>query len=129
MKPSNIIRNRTEQTIHNLKFNYDKLNDLLYAYKENSSVYTNIIIGNFHLEFNKDNELVGIEILNATDILAEYNIPNKFLESIQKMNLKIVTNGNSMLIFLILSTTTETKSATITLNNLEIPIMKEIAKA
>lgn len=129
MKQSNITRNRKEQFIGNLEFNYDKLNDLLYVYKKNSNVYSNVMIGDFHLEFNRNNELVGIEVLNASEILGEYGIPLKILENIKKVDLKVITRGNSLLVFMIIDSMDQTKSATITMNNLEAPIMEAIAFA
>ncbi len=51
MKQLNTIRNRTESFIKNLKFHYDELNDLLYIYKDDSKVYSNVMVGEFHLEF------------------------------------------------------------------------------
>ncbi len=130
MKRSSTTRNRREQHIKGLKFSYDKLNDLLYVYKENSSVYSNVMIGEFHLEFNKDWEVVGIEVLKASEILGEYGIPKKILENIQKVNLKVVSSNNSLIVFLIIQATEkEAHSATITMNNLEAPIMQQIAEA
>ena len=54
MRLSNITRNRREYLIKKLKFNYDKDNDLFYTYKEDSQVYSNVMIGDFHIEFNKN---------------------------------------------------------------------------
>ncbi len=130
MKQSNIIRNRKEQFIGNLEFKYDELNDLLYVYKKSSSVYSNVMIGDFHIEFNKSSELVGVEVLNASDILGEYGIPLKILRNMKKVDLKVVTAGNSLLVFMIVySMDDQTKSATITLNHSENQIMKAIASA
>jgi len=129
MRQSSIIRNRVQHFISNLKFNYDNLNNLLYVYKKNSSVYSNVIIGDFHLEFDKNGELAGVEILNASDILKEYDIPKKILENIEKVNLKVVTSNNSLLVFLIIHSMNQEKSATITMNNLEAPLMQAIASA
>src|SRR3989344_4287656 len=102
MKQSNTTRNRKEHFIGNLEYNYDELNDLLYIYKKNSNVFSNVMIGDFHLEFNKESEIVGIEILNASDILSEYDIPLEILKNINKVDLKVVTSGNSLLIFIII---------------------------
>ncbi len=129
MKQLNITKNRKEHFIRNLKFNYDELNDLLYVYKKDSSVYSNVMIGDFHLEFNKNCELVGIEILNASDILSEYEIPLKILKNINKIDLKVVTSGNLLLVFMIVYSMDQAKLATITMNNLEAPIMQAIASA
>jgi len=129
MKQSNTTRNRKEHFIGNLEYNYDELNDLLYIYKKNSNVFSNVMIGDFHLEFNKESEIVGIEILNASDILSEYDIPLEILKNINKVDLKVVTSGNSLLIFIIICSKNQTKSAAITMNNLEAPIMAAIEAA
>jgi uncharacterized protein YuzE len=129
MRQLNTIRNRKESFIRNLKFHYDELNDLLYAYKENSAVYSNVMIGEFHLEFNKNKELVGIEILKASDILKEYGISQAILKNIQKVDLKAVINNNSLLVFITIYSKGQHKSAAITMSNLESPIMRAIASA
>jgi uncharacterized protein YuzE len=129
MKQSNIIRNRKEKLIRNLKFHYDELNDLLYVYKENSAVYSNVVIGEFHLEFNKNKELVGIEILKASEILKEFGISETLLKNIQKVDLKAVTNNNSLLVFITIYSNGKHKSAAITMSNLESPVMRAIASA
>ncbi len=129
MRQLNIIRNRKERLIRNLKFYYDELNDLLYIYKDNSTVYSNVMIGEFHLEFNKTKELVGVEILKASDILKEYDIPQEILKDIQKIDLKVVVTNNSLLVFIVVYSKDQQRSATITMNNLESPIMQAIASA
>jgi uncharacterized protein YuzE len=129
MRQSNTTRNRKEHFISKLEFNYDEINDLLYVYKKDSSVYSNVMIGDFHLEFDKDIELIGIEVLNASDILKEYDIPQKILKNISKIELKVVARGNSLLIFMIIHSMGKSRSATITMNNLEMPIMDAIAAA
>ena len=129
MRQLNIIRNRKESFIKNLKFHYDELNDLLYIYKDNSTVYSNVMIGEFHLEFNKTKELVGVEILKASDILKEYDIPQTILKDIHKVDLKVVVTNNSLLVFIIITSKDQQRSATITMSNLESPIMQAIVSA
>jgi len=87
------------------------------------------MIGDFHLEFNKNSDLVGVEILNASNILKEYNISKKILENIDEVSLKAISKNNSLLIFLTIHSMNQEKSAAITMNNLEPPIMKAIASA
>lgn len=129
MKPLNITQNRKEYYIRKLKFSYDKLNDLLYIYNENTSVFSNVMIGEFHLEFNKDKEVVGVEILKASDILEEYSISKKILENIENVEIKVVVRNNSLLVFLVIRALNQEKSAAITMNSLESPIMQAIASA
>jgi uncharacterized protein YuzE len=129
MKRSNITRNRKEYLIRKLEFSYDESNDLLYVYKRKASVYTNVMIGEFHIEFDKGGEVVGVEVLRASDLLGEYGISRKILENIKEATLKVVVKGNSLLIFLMVSALNEEKTATITLNNVESKIMKSVAEA
>ena len=126
MKQPNIIGNRKEYVLKNLKYSYDKLNDLFYAYKENSSIFSNVIIGEFHLEIDKEGSIVGIEILGASGLLEEYGITKELLEDMQDVIMKIVSRNNSLIVFLIIKTQKIEKSATITMNNLNSPIIKAI---
>ncbi|MAG20360.1 hypothetical protein CL618_02920 [archaeon] len=127
MKQLNITRSRKEYIIKDLKFNYDKLNDLLYVYRENSNVYTNIVVGEFHLEFDKEGEIVGMEILKASELLSEYGILKKSLENIENVSFKVVVNNNSLLVFLGINALNEEKSATITMSDIKSPIMQVVA--
>lgn len=74
MKRPNITGNRRQYNLKDLKFHYDKANDLLYAYKEDSQVYSTVVIGEFHLEIDRKMGLVGLEVLNASDILREFGM-------------------------------------------------------
>lgn len=129
MRRLNIIGNRKGYFIRNLKFRYDRLNDLFYAYKEDSSVYSNVMIGEFHLEFDKEGSIVGIEILKASDILGAYGIQKKLLENIDDASMKVVVKDSLLLVFLTIHALKQEKSAAITINNLESPIMKAVAEA
>ena len=127
MKRLNTTGNRREYLIKGLKFNYDNLNDLLYVYKENSSVYANVVIGDFHVEFSKEWQVVGIEILNASDLLGEYDVSKDMLENIKKIEIKIVNRDNSLLIFLMIASLADVERAVpITMNNFESPIMQAL---
>jgi uncharacterized protein YuzE len=129
MKRSSITRNRKEKMIRNLDFNYDKPNDLLYVYSKKGSVYTNVVVGEFHIEFSREGEVVGVEVLNASDLLKEYGISKRLLENITSVALKIVVRGSSLLVFMIISALNEERTATITLNNLDSPLMKAVTEA
>ena len=127
MKRLNTTGNRSEYLIKGLKFNYDNLNDLLYVYKENSSVYANVVIGDFHVEFSKEWQVVGMEILNASDLLGEYDVSKDMLENIKKIEIKIVNRDNSLLIFLMIASLADVERAVpITMNNFESPIMQAL---
>ena len=127
MRQSNTTRSKREYTVKNLKFDYDKSNDLLYVYKEDSSVYANVIIGEFHIELDKEGNVVGVEVLNASELLSEYGVNKDLLVNMKKTELKIVVRNNSLLIFLMISSLIEEKSIPITMNDLESPIMRAMA--
>jgi len=129
MKRSNITRNRKEKMVRDLEFNYDKLNDLLYVFKKKASVYTNVVVGEFHIEFSREGDVVGVEVLRASDLLKEYGISKRLLENIKGVTLKVVVQGSSLLVFLIISALNEEKTATITMNNLTSPMMKAVTEA
>src|SRR3989338_1629636 len=124
MKQASITNKRKEQFLRNLKFNYDKKNDLLYIYNDKMRVYSNVIIGDFHIEFTKDKKIAGIEVLRASEILEEYQISKGVLENIEEASLKIVSRNESLIIFIILKGLKEEKSAAITMNSLDSSIMK-----
>lgn len=127
MKSSNITANRKEYFVKNIKHNYDKKNDLLYVYRENSKCYSNVVVGDFHIEFDKDGKVVGLEILKASEILEEYGISQGFLENSEGAELRAVLNNNSLLVFLSISSKNEKKSATITMNDVRSGIIEAIA--
>ncbi len=129
MKPLNIIRSKKQYFIRKLKYKYDESNDLFYVYKKDTQVYSNVMIGDFHLEFSKERELIGIEIANASELLKEFGIKKETLEDIDKVELRVVVSNNSFLVFVgIKGKNQEKKSATITMNNLDSPLMGKMAE-
>jgi len=121
MRQPNITKSRI---IKHLCFEYDKVNDLLYVYKKNANVYSNVEIGDIHAEFDKYSQVIGVEILRASEILKEYKISKRILENIDNVDLKIVVSNNLLMVFIIISGLDQEKEAAITLNNLGAPIMK-----
>ena len=85
-----------------------------------------LVVGDFHLEFDKDRELVGLEVLNASDVLGEYGISKSLLENIEKIELKTVVRNSSLIVFLSIKSLSFAKSAVITMNNFHSPIMQVI---
>mgnify|MGYP001559612662 CR=1 FL=1 len=55
----------------NFKFSYDGESDDLFAHLEGSKSAGAIEIGDFVFDFDKDKNLVGVQILNATDVLSK----------------------------------------------------------
>ena len=127
MKQTDTTRNRKEYTIPHLAFSYDAANDLLYAYRKSAKVHSNVVIGEFHVELTKNGEVIGMEILNASELLREYGISSEMLRNIDQVDLRVVTHGHSTLVVLIIHALNQEKSATIAMNTLEAPINKVMA--
>ncbi|HLD15294.1 MAG TPA: DUF2283 domain-containing protein [Candidatus Nanoarchaeia archaeon] len=126
MKQINISGNRKEYSLKGLKFNYDGLNDLLYVYKQNSEVYSTVMVGEFHLEFSRDGEVVGVEILKASDLLKEYDVSKSLLNNLDGIKIRVVVRSDSLIVFLVIGAMNKERSIPITTNNLESPIMQII---
>ncbi|MFH1072502.1 MAG: DUF2283 domain-containing protein [Nanoarchaeota archaeon] len=113
MKRRNTDNNRSEYLIKEMAFHYDTAHDLLYLYKKNSKVHTTSIVGDFHLEFDTTGKIVSLEVLHAKDILSEFKISQDDLEHLHAVELKVVKNNSSLLLFIHVSALREEKSATI----------------
>lgn len=71
----------------NVKFSYDELNDVLYLHKEGIHARGSVMIGDFVLDLTANKEIAGVEILNATDLLKDYDITKDMLCTIQEARL------------------------------------------
>src|SRR3989338_9230997 len=111
MKSSNIRKQ--------VKFEYESRNDLLYLYDEKQKVDSSITLGDFHFEVNKYLEIVGIEVLNAPEILREYTISKEILTKIEDVELKVVRRKNSVIVSIVLHALRQEKTATIAMNSFD----------
>lgn len=127
MKRSN-ISGRKQYFVKGLTYSYDEENDLFYAHKKDANVYSNVVIGEFHLEVTKQGEIVGIEILRASEVLQEYGISKKILEHMDEVRLKVIVRNDSLLVFLLINGLNQECSATIAMNNLNSPINQVFAE-
>ena len=107
---------KRENTSKEMGFSYDAINDLLYVYKKDTKVDYNEAIGDIHIEFTKSGKAIGVEILNASDILKEFDIPQKMLDHLTGAELKVVKNGAAFLVLLTLHSENNEKSAMIALS-------------
>lgn len=114
MKPTPTNGNRKEYMVKDLAFTYDALNDLFYAYQEDASVYSNRIVGEFHLELDQAGTVLGVEILHANEVLSEYGITLKMLQTLSHLTMKVVERNRSLIVFIAFQTPKEEKTATIT---------------
>ena len=55
----------------NFKFSYDEENDDLFTRLEGSKSAGAVEVGDFIFDFDKDRNLVGIQILNASEVLSK----------------------------------------------------------
>jgi uncharacterized protein YuzE len=83
------------------EFDYDLGNDSLFIFKKGSKSKGSIELGNFIYDFDSENNLTGIEILSAKEILAElvnYDVTEKMLENIKEVDVKIRIVSNLLMI-------------------------------
>lgn len=82
---------------------YDKNTDLLAVYKHGETVQTSLQLGDLNIEFNTDNQVVGIELLNASETvfsLQEDTDPATLLKEVQEASLTTDYRRNGIVITL-----------------------------
>ena len=77
--------------MQNFKYSYDQENDNLFIYLENSKSKGAIELGNFVFDLDKENNLVGIQIFEASKVLAR--ILSNLAELTEIKEIKIETNN------------------------------------
>lgn len=91
------------------KISYDAEEDILY-YNKGSAVQDTLDIGNFFIEFSGDGEIVGMEILEASDTISELTDQSFSPDDLAKANdaeIKMFVEGD--FVFVTLFFTTEKK--------------------
>ena len=84
------------------KLSYDSREDVLY-YNRGSSVQDSFDIGNVFVEFSSSGEIVGIEILEASEFISDFTgeeFTKRDLENILDAKLKIMTKGEFAIVAL-----------------------------
>lgn len=79
---------------------YDRENDLLYL-NNGEKVQDSLDIGNIFLEFSGKNEVVGAEILKASQTVSEltgHEITPENLENVEEAEIKVVSDDKIVLI-------------------------------
>ena len=111
--------------VSGLAFDYDSANDILYAYKDRTSAFTTVELGDFHLELAKDRSIVGVEVTDASDVLGEYGISRSDLERIERVALRVGRQKNLLLVFLEIKVqqVEEEKLAAITLKDVSAALV------
>ncbi len=83
------------QKISEMKFDYDKENDDLYIIRKDSNVKSSVMFGDMILDVSKDDMLVGIEMLDASNILG---VSCENLESIIRAEMHVFYKPNMVLV-------------------------------
>ena len=78
------------------KFSYSDLDDTLIisCREENENVKDNFVLDNFIFSLTGRGKIVGVEILNASEVFKNYNANPSILNDIKKINLIIVRKDN-----------------------------------
>ena len=77
------------------------------------------MIGEFHVEFDENKKVVGLEILHASELVEAYGISQKILEEVKRADIRVKITNNSLLVSLVLYSLEEQHTATIAMNNIE----------
>lgn len=85
---------------------YDEPGDTLTVKKKGSDIHKSVSFGNMNVDFDTDNKVVGIQLLNASEVLLfpeEIENPVKFLKNIQDAELrtKYFEDGSMALVALV----------------------------
>ena len=106
--------------MENFNFDYDSENDDLFIYLEGKKSSGAVELGNIILDFDKDYNLVSMQILNVTDFFSKILSKMVKLSNIKEIKMEIVNFRNMDAIkFIILDDKTEETA------NILIPHIKE----
>lgn len=102
------------------KFSYSNLDDsLIVSCKEdNENVKERFSLGNFIFNLTGRGKIVGIQVLNASEVLPEYNINPNILEELKNINLITAQKNGCLYIALILMFKNQEAKISIPLMNL-----------
>ena len=95
-----------------LKFSYDKLSDDLFLYSPKSKSKGSIEIGDIILDFNKENKLVGVQMINASKLLNDMvdkdpKAIRAVLENLHDCKMDVKKQGNTLMIKIFLLSKTD----------------------
>ncbi len=97
--------NQMTESVKECSFSYSDLDDSLIVSckEENENIRENFGLGNFIFSLTGKGKIVGIQILNASEILPEYNIDPNNLEELENVKITTSIRGGCLFIGLILS--------------------------
>jgi len=94
-------------------FDYDSENDSLFVYRK-AKIKGSVDVGYFVIDISTDGKVIGLEILNISEVLKNLNIanPTEFLDNIKKAGFRAVYQRDSLIVyFMILSKAKEVTSS------------------
>ncbi|MDP6548092.1 MAG: DUF2283 domain-containing protein [Candidatus Woesearchaeota archaeon] len=83
---------------------YDKENDILFIHRKDIKTKGSVEVlgGDIIIDFSKDKQVVGIEIMNASELLKPYNITKSMLLGALAGNIKVVQQRNLLFLTIVL---------------------------
>jgi uncharacterized protein YuzE len=111
-------------------FSYDKENDDLFIFNPKSKSRGSVELGNIILDFNAKKELVGIQIMDASNIIADiineksYSLVKKLLSNLKSCRVDIKPKGNFLIVKIFLMSKVKEISPV-----LPLPSIKETSPA
>jgi uncharacterized protein YuzE len=106
------------------KFDYDEENDDLFIYLDGSKSNGAVEIGNFVIDFDKDENFVALELTDASKILSKLLAKIIELNKIRELKAEAMNFRNMASIKLKITTDSETETA-----NIIIPTVRENSPA
>ena len=101
--------------IKTFKFDYDYKNDSLFIYNPDSKSKSSIEMDDLIIDYNKNKELVAIEILNATTLfknISNFKITKAKLKHLTNCNVEIIKKNQYFIIKLELTLNNDEKLLT-----------------
>lgn len=86
------------------RFSYSDLDDslIISCKEENENVKERFKLGNFIFNLTRRGKIVGVQILNASEVLPEYNINPEVLNELRKINLLLAQKDGCLIMALVL---------------------------
>lgn len=102
------------------RFSYSDLDDslIISCREENENVKEQFSLGNFIFSLTGRGKIIGIQILNSSEVLSDYNLDPNLLSEIKKVNLIIAKKDGFLGIALILGFQNKQGKISIPLMNL-----------
>ena len=119
-KNLNIYRFITNMTNKECRFSYSDLDDslIISCKEEDENVKERFSLGNFIFSLTGRGKIVGVQILNVSEVLPEYNINPNILSELRNVSLIVAQKNKCLVIALVLSFKNQEAKISIPLINL-----------